>query len=194
MTFIEIAATRPLIWKSQKCLFSLLTIFEQKFSISQDLNMAITLIVILFLWIISQVTGSKHYVSLEDKALEVIKGYQTQHQQNCLVLAYQIPTSLNIIQLFQVVHMNNWTYLESWMREDRHEPKFGTGCTVILTEPKNLERTVERKFKNLLWIVTARLPKKPNLNVEHPVIELLPNTMLAHCPFAKGPKISYYKE
>ena len=156
--------------------------------------MAITLFVIVFLWLITQVTGSNYYVSLEDKALEVIKGYQTQHQQNCLVLAYQVPTSLNIIQNFQVVHMNDWTDLESWMREDRHEPKFGTGCTVILTKPQNLERAVERKFKNLLWIVTARLPKKPNLKVEHPVVELLPNTILAHCPFAKGPKISYYKE
>lgn len=82
--------------------------------------------------------------------------------------------------------------LEGWMREDRHGTKFDTGCTVIVTIAKHLDKEIERKFKNLLWIVLDRLPKNKEVKVEWPIIELFPNLIAAHCSFAKVPLVSFY--
>ena len=96
---------------------------------------------------------------------------------------------------FPVVGLDNPdNNVERWMREDRHGPKFDTGCNVIVTKAKDLDKELERKFKNLFWIVLDRLPKGQRVQVDKPVYELYPNIMVAHCPFALKHKVSYYNE
>ena len=94
---------------------------------------------------------------------------------------------------FPVVALDNSDNdVEPWMREDNHGPKFDTGCNMIVTKAENLDKDLERKFKNVYWIVFDPLPKGKKLKVEKPVYELFSKIVAAHCPFAKKPKVSYY--
>ena len=94
---------------------------------------------------------------------------------------------------FPVVGLDNPDNdVEKWMREDRHGPKFDTGCNVIVSKAKDLDKELEHKFKNLHWIVLDRLPKGEKVLVEKPVYELFPTIVAAYCPFTKKPKASYY--
>ena len=85
--------------------------------------------------------------------------------------------------------------LDSWLREDRHGTKFDTGCNVIVTRVEDLDQQLERMFKNLLWIVLDHFPKEQQeMNVENAVVELYTNIAVAHCPYEKKPKVSFYNK
>ena len=96
---------------------------------------------------------------------------------------------------FPVVGLDNpENNVEPWMREDRHGPKFDMGCNVIVTKAKYLDKELERKFKNLYWIVLDRLPKGQRVQVNKPLYELYPNIVAAYCPYEDKPKVSFYNE
>ena len=111
----------------------------------------------------------------------------------CVIIGLKTKLPLSIMAEFPVVGLDNpENNVEPWMREDRHGPKFDTGCNVIVTKVKDLDKDFEHKFKNLYWIVLDRLPKGEKLQVEKPVYALFPTIVAAYCPFTEKPKVSYY--
>ena len=127
--------------------------------------------------------------------IKVAKAYETHVKRPCVLLALKAKLNPLVLAEFPSVGLNTpKSNLQSWMREDNHGTKFDTGCTIIVTKAENLDKSLERKFKNLLWITLDRLPMNRPLEVENPVIELMPNTIFAHCPFMDKPMVSFYNE
>ena len=127
--------------------------------------------------------------------IEVIKAYQKELKLTCVVLNLKTQLDPTIYSEFSVVSLNNpEELLELWIREDRHGTNFDTGCTIIVTEAKNYDHEIEHNFKNLLWIVTDHLPKRKELKIKSPIVELFSSIAAFHCPYAIAPKVSYYKK
>ena len=127
--------------------------------------------------------------------MKVVHAFQASTKRNCVVIANQLALTPEVYAELLVVSLTNPDRnLERWMREDRHGTKFDTGCTVIVTKAANIDKGIERKFKNLLWIVLDQLPKDKDLSVEWPLVKLYPNIVLAYCPFEKVPKVSTYDQ
>ena len=123
------------------------------------------------------------------------KGFEAKVKRPCVVLAFKTQLNPLVSTEFPMVSLNNSDVdLDSWLREDRHGTRFDTGCNVIVTKVEDLDQRLERMFKNLLWIVLDRLPKEQEMDVERPVVELYTNIAVAHCPFEKKPKVSFYDE
>ena len=132
---------------------------------------------------------------IEQGLIEVIQAYQKELKLNCVVLNLKIQLDSTIYAEFSVVNLNNpEEVLERWIREDRHGTNFDTGCTIIVTEAKNLDQKIEHNFKNLLWIVTDHLPRGKELEIKSPVVELFSSIAAFHCPYATAPKVSYYEK
>ena len=115
-------------------------------------------------------------LNLAQKITSVIQSYEKHVKRNCVVFSLKSELPLEIYEDIPIVRMTNPEEdLELWMREDRHGTHFDTGCTVIVTHSDSLDRKMENKFKNLLWLVLDRLLKKKDLvqlQVDYPVIEL----------------------
>ena len=138
-------------------------------------------------------TTGKDGLRVNTRLTRIINSYQTQVKRPCLILALKTNLNEEIHAEFPVVSLNNpERELEKWMREDQHGTKFDTGCTVIITEAKNLDKTIEPKFKNMIWIVLDRLSRKKKYEVTKPLIEMYPNIIAARCPFSETLKVSYY--
>ena len=84
--------------------------------------------------------------------------------------------------------------LESWMREDRHGPHFDTGCNVIVTKVEHLDKDLESKFRNLLWIVLDPKHIQGDMKMDKTLVKLYPKIVSLHCPYVDGPKISLYEK
>ena len=134
--------------------------------------------------------------SVQAQALvKVAKGYEKHVKRPCVILALKVILNPLVMAEFPSVGLGNANDdLDKWMRPDNHGTKFDTGCTIIVTKAESLEKGLERKFKNLLWITLDRLPKNEALEVEYPVVELRPNTIFSHCPFMDKPMVSFYNE
>ena len=127
--------------------------------------------------------------------INVVHALQAKMKRNCVVIANQLALTPEVYAELQVVSLTNPDEnLERWMREDRHGTKFDTGCTVIVTKAANIDKEIERKFKNLMWIVLDKLPNQKALSVEWPLVKLYPNIVLSYCPFVKVPKVSSYEQ
>ena len=135
-------------------------------------------------------------LNLAQKITSVIQSYEKHVKRNCVVFSLKSKLPLEIYEDIPIVRMTNPEEdLELWMREDRHGTHFDTGCTVIVTHSDSLDRKMENKFKNLLWLVLDQLPKKKDLvqlQVDYPVIELYPKIISARCPYLETPKVSFY--
>ena len=127
--------------------------------------------------------------------IEVIKAYQKELKLDCVLMNLKTQLDPIIYSEFSVVSLNNpEELLELWIREDRHGTNFDTGCTIIVTEAKKYDHEIEHNFKNLLWIVTDHLPKRKELKIKSPVVELFSSIAAFHCPYATAPKVSYYEK
>ena len=144
---------------------------------------------------ISFLTISEQDETSAQALIKVAKAYETHVKRPCVLLALEVKLNPLVLAEFPSVGLNTpKSNLLSWMREDNHGTKFDTGCTIIVTKAENLEKSLERKYKNLLWITLDRLPKNEELEVENPVVELMPNTIFAHCSFMDKPMVSFYNE
>ena len=144
---------------------------------------------------ISFLTFSVQDESSAQALIKVAKAYETHVKRPCVILALKATLNPLVLAEFPSVGLSTpKPSLELWMRKDNHGTKFDTGCTIVVTKADSLEKGLERKFKNLLWITLDRLPKNEPLEVENPVIELMPNTIFAHCPFMDKPMVSFYNE
>ena len=127
--------------------------------------------------------------------VQVTRALEVKWKRPCVIIGLKTKLPQSIMDEFPVVGLDNpENDVEHWMREDQHGPKFDTGCNVIVTKAKDLDKDLERKFKNLNWIVLDRLPNGEKLQVEKPVYELYPKIVASYCPFAEKPKVSYYDE
>ena len=139
-----------------------------------------------------------HLISAHDEAsaqaiIKVTRALEAKWKRPCIIVSLKTKLPPSIMAEFPMVGLDNPNNnVEPWMREDRHGPKFDTGCNVIVSKAKDLDKNLERKFKNLYWIVLDRLPKGQKLQVEKPVYELFPDIVAAHCSLAKKHKVSYY--
>ena len=133
------------------------------------------------------------YFSDQEGIAKVIQGYQAKMKLECVVLTIRTTLNPEVYSQFPIVSLTDPEQdLKRWMREDGHGTTFDTGCTVIVTKAENLNKEIERKFKNLLWIVLDRLPNNAKLNVEWPVMELFPNLVAARCSFTEAKLVSFY--
>ena len=125
--------------------------------------------------------------------IKVVKSYQVQIRRECVILALKTTLPMTVLSELQVVTKSDLEEnLELWMREDGHGTRFDTGCTAIVTKVENLDRQMEPKFKNMIWIVLDRLPGNKKMELNHPVVEMYPNIVSVHCPYSDTPKVSVY--
>ena len=121
-----------------------------------------------------------------------MEAFQQKTKRECIVLALKTKLPNVINSNFQVVSIDNPVKdLEFWMRHDRHGTTFDSGCTIIFTNFENVNKAIERKFNNLLWVVLDKVPKGKKIEMEWPVVEILPN-IAVRCPYAKTKKVSFY--
>ena len=125
----------------------------------------------------------------------VVQAYEAQLKLKCVILPMKIELPQEVYSKFPVVGMMNPDQdLPRWMREDGHGTTFDTGCSVIVTKFEHLDKTLEARFKNLMWILIDRIPKNKELQVTKPVVELYPNIISAYCPYKTGRLVSYYEK
>ena len=122
--------------------------------------------------------------------IQVLKSFQNQSTQDCVVLALKSNVEHDIEEEFQVVRITDFENINLWMREDNHGTRFDTGCMIIVTTHNNHNIEIEGKFKKLIWIFLDQVPKDKKLTIQSPVIEMLPKTVKIHCPFTEKPKLS----
>ena len=131
---------------------------------------------------------------LATKLTKLVEAYQLKTKRECVVLALKTNLPNEIYSRFQVVSINDPVQeLDLWMREDGHGTSFDTGCTVIVTNFSNLNKGIERKFKNLLWIVLDRVPQEKEIEVDGPVVEMFENIITVRCPYTSTKIVSFFK-
>ena len=125
--------------------------------------------------------------------IKVAKAYEVQIKRECVILALKTKLPMTVLSEMQVVTLSDSEKdLDLWMREDGHGTKFDTGCTVIVTKSENLNRQMERKFKNMIWILLDRLHKNDKPEVDHPVVEMYYSIVSVHCSNSENAKVSFY--
>ena len=65
--------------------------------------------------------------------LQVLRSFQKQSTQDCVVLALKSKVEHDIEEEFQVVRITDFENINLWMREDNHGTRFDTGCMIIVT-------------------------------------------------------------
>ena len=126
--------------------------------------------------------------------IKVINAYEAKLKLDCVVVTIRTTLDPKVYSQLPIVSLTDPQQdLKRWMREDGHGTTFDTGCTVIVTNSKNLDKELENKFKNLMWIVLDHLPKGNKVRaVEYPVIEMYSRVITIRCPFAKTWKVLFY--
>ena len=182
---------RFLTTKCQACFQLQLSYFRMKWQIQSNLLLILKLSILISSSSITVVSSSSEEIAFY--LIKVVKAYEVQIKRECVILALNTELPMTILSERQVVTLSNpENDLDLWMREDGHGTKFDTGCTVIVTKGENLNRQVERKFKNMIWILLDRLPKNEKLEVDHPVVDMYLNIVSVHCPYSDTTKVSFY--
>ena len=154
------------------------------------------LLILKFTILISTSSTAVASSSSEDIAfylLKVVKSYEVKVKRECVILGLNTKLPMTVSSEMQVVILTHPEKdLDLWMRDDGHGTKFDTGCTVIVTKSENLNRQMERKFKNMIWILLDRLPKNDKPEVDHPVVEMYYSIVSVHCSNSENAKVSFY--